>query len=185
MSKEKKAEQRSTKERTHAKELARIQMEKLFKKRIECSGRDFTEQDTITNFILPFLEALGWNVYDVNEVKQNGYPASFRRAIPMETRAIDKPDCVISLKAKPYMVLEFKKLNYGTIDRYESIVEDVLTKAEYLKAKYAVLTRFSETAVYDGTTGRLLVRFNSPIENFERFEELWHYLSKETAEHGT
>lgn len=171
-------------ERTHTKELARSQVEKLVKKRIESSGRDFTEQDTITNFILPLLEALGWNIYDVNEVKQNGYPVSFRKAIPMESRAIDKPDCVVSSKGKPYMVLEFKRLNYGTIDRYETIVEDILTKAEYLKARYAVLTRFSETVVYDGSNGRRLAKFNSPSENIERFEELWQYLSKETAQNG-
>lgn len=173
--------EKGEREKMYTKEFARTQMDRLFKKRMECSGSDFTEQDTINNFILPFLEALGWNIYDVNEVKQGGYPVSFRKAIPVESRAIDKPDCVISLKGKPYMVLEFKRLNYGTVDRYEGIVEDVLTKAEYLKAKYAVLTRFTETLVYDGSNGRLLVRFNSPSEYLDRFEELWQYLSKETA----
>ncbi len=162
--------------------LGRSQIDKLLKKRNECSGTNFTEQDTITNFILPFLEALGWNIYDVNEVKQGGYPVNFRRTIPIESRAMDKPDCVISLKGKPYMVLEFKRLNYGTIDRYASVVEDVKTKAEYLETKYAVLTRFTETVVYKGTNGRCLIKFNNPLEYLDRFEELWQYLSKEMAE---
>jgi len=166
------------------KALAKIQIDKLIKKRTECSGTNFTEQDTITNFILPFLEALGWNIYDVNEVKQGGYPINFRMAIPVEGRAIDKPDCVISLKGKPYMILEFKKLNYGTIDRYESIVEDVKTKAEYLKTKYAILTRFTETVVYGGTNGKRLIKFNNLSEYLDRFEELWQYLSKEMAEYS-
>jgi hypothetical protein len=163
------------------KELARSQIDKLFKKRMEYSGKDFTEQDTITNFILPFLEAFGWNIYDVNEVKQGGYPVDFRKAVPIEGRAINKPDCVILLKGKPYMVLEFKRLLYGTIDRYEGIVEDILTKAEYLKVKYAVLTRFMETVVYDGKNGKQLAKFKAS-EYSDRFEELWQYLSKEMAE---
>ena len=63
-------------------------------------------------------------------------------------------------------------------------MEDVLTKAEYLKAKYAILTRFTETVVYDGTNGRRLIKFNGPSEYLDRFEELWRYLSKEMAGHG-
>jgi hypothetical protein len=164
-----------------SKELAKNEIDKLFKKWFECSGNDFTEQDTITNFILPFIKILGWNIYNVNEVKQGGYPVKFRKAIPVENRALTKPDCIILLKGEPYMVLEFKRLNYGTVDRYESIVEDLLTKAEYLKTKYAILTRFIETAVYDGINRRRLSKFNR-LEHLERFEELWQYLSRETAE---
>lgn len=31
---------------------------------------EFNEQDTITKFIMPLLEVLGWDIYDISEVKQ-------------------------------------------------------------------------------------------------------------------
>ena len=83
---------------TSLKELARSKIDELFKTWTDphTHGSDFTEQDTIFHFILPFLEALGWNIHDVNEVKLGRYPRLFQKALPVERRAIDKPDCVIS-----------------------------------------------------------------------------------------
>ena len=165
-----------------SKELARSKIEKLVKRYSESIKRDFTEQDKITNFILPFFESLGWNIYDVYEVKQEGYPRNFTRSLPVERRAIDKPDCVISLNGKPYIVLEFKSLHYGrNVDRYASQVEKLLGKAEYLNVKHAVLTSFAETVVYDRTSEKQLIDFSDPTEYLSKFEELWKHLSKEGA----
>jgi len=93
-----------------SKELARSKIEKLVNKWNNSTGSDFTEQDTVTNFILPFLEALGWDIYNVYEVKQGGYPSSLRKTVPVESRSSKKPDCVISLNDNPLMVFEFKPL---------------------------------------------------------------------------
>lgn len=166
-----------------SKELAKSKIEKLVKRYLSVKAkRDFTEKDTITNFILPLLESLGWKIYDVYEVKQEGYPRSFARQLPVESRAVDKPDCVISLNDKPYMVLEFKSLNYGKkVDRYAEEVEKLLGKAEYLNTKYAVLTSFRHTVVYDRTSEKQLIEFREPKQYLSRFEELWDYLSRERA----
>ena len=167
----------------HSKESARDKIEELVEKYSNVRAkRDYSENDTITNFILPLLKAVGWQIHDVHEVKQEGYPRSFTRNLPVERRAIDKPDCVISLSGKPYMVLEFKSLGYGrNIDRYASQVEILLRKAEYVNAKYAVFTNFAETVVYDRTSERQLLEFRKPEQYLSRFEELWEYLSKEKA----
>lgn len=166
-----------------SKELAKRDIEKLVKRYSSIKAkRDFTEKDTITNFILPLLKSLGWDIYDVYEVKQEGYPRSFTRYRPIESRAINKPDCVISLNGNPYMVLEFKSLNYGrNIDRYAKQVESLLGKAEYLHAKYAVLTNFAETVVYNRTNEKQLIEFRNPKQYLPKFEELWQCLSKERA----
>ena len=75
-----------------SRELARREIEELVRKLERSKRSDFTEQDTVTHFIMPLLEALGWNVSDVYEVKQGGYPVNIRRAIPAEYRPLDKPD---------------------------------------------------------------------------------------------
>ncbi len=164
-----------------SKEISRRKIEDLVKRFAQSKKADFTEQDTITNFILPFLEALGWNIFDVNEVKQRGYPINYRWALPAEERPLDKPDCIILLNGTPHIVLEFKRLGYGTVDRYETIVKKLREQAEYLNFKYAVLTRFTETVVYDGASGNPLIRFTNPSEYLSKFEELWKHLSKEKA----
>lgn len=164
------------------KKSARDKVEKLVRKYHQSTKSDYTEKDTITIFILPFLESLGWDIYDVYEVKQEGYPRSFVRQLPVKSRAIDKPDCVISLNDKPYMVLEFKGLNYGKeVDRYAGEVEKLLGKAEYLHTRYAVLTSFREIVVYDRTSEKQLVEFREPKQYLSRFEELWEHLSRERA----
>ena len=164
-----------------SKDLSKSKIEKLVNKWNNSIGSDFTEQDTVTNFILPFLEALGWDVYNVYELKQGSYPVSLRKTVPVESRSLKKPDCVISLRDNPYMVFEFKPLvDGGVIDRYKARVDRLQKIAQYSNAKYAILTNFSETMVYD-TNGKELTRFKHPKEYLERFEELWQYLSKERA----
>ena len=89
---------------------------------------------------------------------------------------------MISLDGKPYMVLEFKSLNYGKeVDRYAGEVEKLLGKAEYLNTRYAVLTSFRHTVVYDRTSEPQLIEFTEPNQYLSRFEELWQYLSRARA----
>jgi len=164
-----------------SKEITRSKIGSLVKRWTETRAGDFTEQDTATNFILPFLEALGWNIYDVYEVKQWGYPVILKKSVPVEERSLKKPDCVVSLNNKPYMVFEFKPLaDGGAIDRYTHRIDRLKEKAQYLNVVYAILTNFTETIGYDAD-GNELIRFKRPPEYTERFDELWKFLSKEAA----
>jgi hypothetical protein len=160
------------------KDLARNEIGKLVNKWINSRGGDYTEQDTITNFILPFLRALGWDIYNVYEVKQRGYPVDFRKAVPPENRSLKNPDCITLINGKPHIVLEFKRLtDGGHIDRYPRRKENLLEKVQFVNAKYGVLTNFVETIIYDAE-GKELAKFKSPKEYLERFDDLWRYLSK-------
>lgn len=161
-------------------------IEFLITKYANVRGSDYTEKDTITNFILPFIEALGWNIYDVHEVKQDGYPLAFRKALPSESRPLDHPDCTISVNGNPHIVLEFKRLTSGgAIDRYEQTIADLLNKGMGLNAEYAVLTSFAETVIYDVSSQKRLLRFDSPVEYSLKFEDIWNVLSKEAAQRQT
>jgi len=163
---------------TSAKDLARSEIEKLVNKWINSRGSDYTEQDTITNFILPFLKALGWDIYNVYEVKQGGYPVNFRKTVPVENRSLKNPDCIISINDKPHIVFEFKRLtDGGHINRYPQRKENLLEKVRYVNAKYGVLTNFVETVVYDAN-GKELAKFKNPKEYIDRLDDLWTYLAK-------
>ena len=169
----------------------------------------YTERDTIAIFILPFLEALGWDVHDVYEVRQGGFPYHLNKSIPVNYRSLKHPDCVISFNNAPHVILEFKRLAYGPVDRYCQLVVDLFDKAVYTEAKYAVLTSFTRTLVYDGTKIvsdddsntfydgvkvydasskkhdctkiEPLIRFSNPADYLSKFNELWTHLSKEKA----
>jgi len=161
------------------KELARNKIGELVNNWNNSTGSHFTEQDTVTNFILPFLEALGWDIYNVYELKQGGYPVSLRKTVPVESRSSKKPDCVISLNDNPLMVFEFKALvDGGDIDRNQYRKDKLQEEVHYLNAKYGILTNFSETIIYDAN-GKELIKFKRPKEYIDRFSELWEHLSKE------
>jgi hypothetical protein len=191
------------------KESARDKTKELVEKFNRSIKSHYTEQDTITIFILPLLESLGWNIRDVDEVKQGGFPYHLRKSIPVDWRSPKHPDCVVLSNGTPHIVFEFKNLAYGAVDNYCQIVVNLLDKTSYVGAKYGVLTSFAQTVLYEGagivycddtsilysgtklydastkkydcTSIKPLVRFSSPTEYLLKFEELWNYLSKEKA----
>lgn len=135
-------------------DLAKDKIEELVEKyeRARKAGElgNYTESDTITNFFLSLLDALGWNIYDVHEVKQQGYPRDFRSALPVEYRPNNMPDCIISVNRKPYAVFEFKRLGLADVDK-PMRANKLMTKAEYLDTKYVVLSNFTHTIIYART----------------------------------
>jgi len=135
----------------------------------------FTEQDTSTKFIMPLLEALGWNIYDINEVREKGYLDSLDQKKGL-------PDCVLFIDNEPYAVIEIKPIRFGNIDK-ELVVSKILQKAQDLKAKYAVVTSFRKTKIYSPETGSEQANFfiEAICEYETKFEDLWKFLSKESA----
>ena len=138
--------------------------------------RLFTEQDTSTKFIMPLLEALGWDIYDFNEVREKGY-------LDSSDQKKGLPDCVLFINDKPYVVIESKPMRFGNIDK-EGITRKILQEAKDLDAKYAVITSFAKTKIYDSKTGSEQASFDligSVCEYETKFGELWKFLSKESA----
>ena len=159
------------------KDKARNQFEMIFQRCITTSWGDCSERDTITKFIHPMLEAMGWNILDFNDMREEVYakPKGRDRHI----------DLVLYSKGKPYIGIEIKSLSYGSIkdetkDNVRYILHELLQKSQYLGVKYAILTRFAETLIFDPKTGNKLASFHSPDKHREKFDVLWKYLSKPT-----
>jgi hypothetical protein len=142
----------------------------------------YTEQDTATKWIKPLLEYLGWNLYDLKEVKE-GVKIDLRSG---EQRFFD---CVLYHqidfdRLNEHIVMEFKKLGAGFLQNKLATIEKLVGNAKETSAKYAVLTRFDETIIYDAKTGEQKVYFRSPDDYVSKFEALWSYLANPKVIHG-
>ena len=159
------------------KEKAKKQIEEICQRCYQTNWGNCSERDTSTKFICPLLEALGWNVLDFSDMQEEvlAKPSGKDRHI----------DVVLYSKGNPYIGIEIKNLSYGPInddikDNVRDLVERLLEKSRYLGVRYAILTRFNETLIFDSKTGNKLASFDHPNEYLEKFDDLWKYLSKPT-----
>ena len=160
---------------SQSEENAKKQIAVIYQRCFQTKWGDCSETDTSTKFIHPLLQALGWNILDFNDVREEvlAKPKGKDRHI----------DLVLYSKGKPYIGIEIKSLSRGPIndldkDAVQYWTQELLEKSRYLDVKYAILTRFYETIIYDSKTGNKLASFNHPKEYLEKFDCLWKYLSK-------
>ena len=146
------------------------------------SGKEesFSEADVSSKFILPLLEILGWNINDVDEVKE-------------QRRTLSGPaDYTLAIDRKPRLVVELKKFTED-LDGYrkargrrETFPEQATRYAWHLKVEWVVLTNFKEVRLYnsyykkpaDGL--RLQIRYSHFYRDLDR---LW-ILSRHSVELG-
>lgn len=137
----------------------------------------FSEADVGSKFILPFLEALGWDVKNIDEVRE-------------QRRTLTGPvDYSLNVRGTPKLVVEIKTFD-ESLDatrvvrgREESYPEQAIRYAWHLKVDWVVLSNFVETRLYyshvrkprDGLIFKL--KFNEYIPNFNK---IW-ILSKESV----
>jgi len=140
----------------------------------------FSESDVGSKFILPFLEALGWDTKNIDEVRE-------------QRRTLTGPaDYSLNVNRRPKIVIEIKKFG-EKLDgfrvvrgREESYPQQAIRYAWHLKVDWVVLTNFEELRLYyshvikpeEGLIFKL--KCNEYLENFDR---LW-MLSKESAASG-
>jgi hypothetical protein len=158
---------------------AREEFEKLYNRCANTKWGDYSEQDTLTKFIHPMLSALGWDIYEFNDMREEVFakPEGRDRHI----------DIVLYLRGKPHIGMEVKSISFGKIlhetenrvnERCKYLLDDLLQKSNFLKVKYAVLTRFFEAIILDPNAPEILAAFRSPFEYVEKFDALWALLSK-------
>lgn len=136
----------------------------------EFSWRIYTEQDTATKWIKPLLTALGWNIYNVNEVREGV-------KLDLSSGKQQFFDCVLYTANVPHIVIEFKRLGIGNLRNKKGSIEKLKSNVKQTKAKYAVLTRFYETIIYDARTGEEKAYFKGSDGYLTNFETLWRYLA--------
>ena len=140
----------------------------------------FSEADVGSKFILPFLDALGWDIRKIDEVRE-------------QRRTLTGPvDYSLSVNKLPKLVVEIKRFDEGldatrtTRGKEESYPEQAIRYAWHLKVDWVVLSNFAETRLYyshvrkpaDGLIFKL--KHNEYIKSFEK---LW-IISKESVVSG-
>ncbi|MEM3565932.1 MAG: hypothetical protein QXK18_03550 [Candidatus Bathyarchaeia archaeon] len=158
---------------------AKEKFEKLYDRCVNTKWSSCSEQDTLTKFIHPLLEALGWNICDFDDMREE---------VLAKLEGRDRHiDIVLYFRRNPYIGIEVKGLSFGSIlheaenrvnERCEYLFGDLLQKSKFLKVKYAVLTRFAETIIFDPSTSEAIATFRSLNEHIEKFDILWNLLSK-------
>jgi type I restriction-modification system DNA methylase subunit len=146
------------------------------------SGKEgtFSEADVSSKFILPLLDILGWNINDINEVKE-------------QRRTLSGPaDYALAIDRKPRLVVELKKFAEN-LDGYrkvrghkETFPEQATRYAWHLKVEWVVLTNFKEVRLYNSYYKnpfhglRLQIRY---ADFYREFDRLW-ILSRQSVESG-
>lgn len=172
------------------KEIAKEKIIELIQMWKETKGKKFTEEDTATKMIRPFIMALGWDIYNFNEVKEQLHiplPGDFG----LEYKNF-KADCVLYINNNPYAVIDFKTRRLRSIENNSKLDHMwlyILHVAVQIGAKYAIVTSFTETMIqvinYDTTKDQLPEPIYFKITEYEiKFELLWGLLSKEMAMKG-
>lgn len=122
------------------------------------AAKDHNEKSTIRGFMYPFLEALGWNL--TTDLK----------------REVNNIDCVLYLDDKPYIGIEVKALSCGVLDeKKDSVIFNrnrLLENCRNIGVKWAVLSRFVETIIYDVKNGEKIAFFTYPNEYIDKLKNL-------------
>lgn len=146
----------------------------------EGKTQKFSEADVGSKFILPFIGALGWDIQNIDEVKE-------------QRRTLTGPaDYSLNVNGVPKLVVEIKRFD-ESLDtvrmirgREESYAEQAIRYAWHMKVDWVVLSNFSETRLYyshvikprDGLVFEF--KHNEYLENLQK---LW-ILSKESLVSG-
>ena len=123
----------------------------------------FSEADVGSKFILPFLQALGWNVKNIDEVKE-------------QKRTLTGPaDYSLNVRGTPKIIVEIKKFTEDLDStrvvrgREESFSYQATCHAWHLKVNWCVLSNFREIQLYYAHTIR-------PEDDLSQFRKFNRYL---------
>ncbi len=141
---------------------------------------EFSEHDVSTKFALPLIQALGWDIRRIDEVKE-------------QKRTLTGPvDYSLNLNGRPKIVVELKRLSESLDGKRvvrgkdETYAEQALRYGFHLRTDWVVLTNFGELRLY--FTGQTkpadALVFKLKFEDYlPRFKELW-LLSRDSAASG-
>lgn len=156
----------------------RHQMEKIIKRYSNEVGKhldgEFSERDVATKFILPLVQLLGWNILDMDDVREEYTHGNYQI------------DLILLMNDRPIVVFDLKPFKYGLVTNEEKTsvqynINKLLDAASELKAKYAVLTRFRDMVIYSVETRKRLLTLHVSEYN-KKIDELWNILSKKSFE---
>ncbi len=103
--------------------------------------KNYNEESTKKDFILPLFEALGWNVY--NKGKRDDYISA------EETISKKRVDYGFRINGIPKFFLEAKALREPDIEKNSKYVNQAIDYAWMKSCSWAILTNFETIAVYN------------------------------------
>jgi len=141
---------------------------------------DFSEADVGSKFILPFVEAFGWDIKNIDEVRE-------------QKRTLVGPvDYSLNVNKNPKIVVEIKKFTQNLDDKRtvrgktESYPEQAIQYAWHLKVDWVILSNFAETRLYYSHVREpengLIFKFKHN-EYLANLDKLW-IISKESVVSG-
>lgn len=152
----------------------------------------YNETQARTEFITPFLEALGWDVHNIA-----GHPLAFREVIEEATVEVSderhsrKPDYELRLARQRKLFVEAKKPSVH-LDRDRGPAFQTRRYGYSASLPISIVTNFRQLAIYDcrpipeATDEPSVARLDLlTCEEFEaRFDDLWGLLSREFVYSG-
>ncbi len=132
----------------------------------EHGKKDLTEQDLQRNYILPVLTALGWDIYDLNVIRQEKF------------RGVIKPDILIVDRAGKRICVEVKPA-YKPLSPEEDIGHYTKEKVRNWALRTVWLTSFQDSylCVFADSGRRVYENQIRLDEDLVGFDDLWKYLS--------
>ena len=169
-----------------------IDLVETFKKNehIYTNGDLFDEENTKTDFINPFFEALGWDVTNKKHRSPQFKDVVYEKSIKVGNKT-KAPDYEFRVGGTPIFFVEAKKPSVN-LETDKSPAFQVRRYGWSAKLKLCILTDFEELAVYETTTkpdkkqsasiGR--VKYYHYSEYIEKWDEIASIFSKEAVLNG-
>ena len=144
-----------------------VQKYEEIKPKIRKSPHYPNEQDTVTKFIRPMLEAFGWDFLDPEEVKEE---------LPFEGG--QHIDCVLYLNGNPHIVIECKHLGLSALT-FKNDYKKRRERAKRFGVNIFVYTNFAETIIHRFKEKEMHY-FEKPTEYLRKLDTLKQCLLKTT-----
>ena len=126
-----------------------------------------TEQDLQRNYILPMLEALNWDVYDLRKVRQEKFIGDI------------KPDICLFAEAGNVICIEVKP-DYQPLSPESNLEKYTMERVRRLGTRIVWLTSFRNSQLHifsEKRKNKPIVKNMIYTEYYSRFDTLWKYLS--------
>lgn len=125
-----------------------------------------TEQDLQRNYILPMLEALNWNIYDLKAVRQEKFIGDIQPDISL----FDEAGNVICIEVKP---------DYQPLNPENNLKKYTPEKVQQLQTRVVLLTSFknSQLHIFSEKHKKPTIKKMAHSHYYPRFDTLWKWLS--------
>ena len=153
--------------------------------------RDYNEEQIKQEFINPLFDALGWDIYNKNDIAPQYRDVIFEDSLRIN-KEVRAPDYCFQLPGKKMFFVEAKKPSVNIKEKKESAFQ-VRSYAWSAKLPLSILTDFEELAIYDtrvkpnkrDKAGIARLDYFTYDEYVDRWDDLYNIFSKEAVLKGS